>query len=192
MAPDTTASGGPRTAGFFVRARSAMFSSRKAPARTTTQARQVRDRKYGGSTKAMAAAYGVAPRTVLRWIDGSRHPKGDHASKLKGEATDVQTTERGRERRAKQFEGRGRYSGVSVTVSRATTFTIRGSDAVRQRDVDVELTGEQAAALARSDSDDDARRIIGGAVADYFNGGSMYGGFRAEDFDFDPGDFNLR
>ena len=50
--------------GLFGRVREAMFPSRKAPVQSTTQAGQVRDRKYGGNTKAMATAYGVAPRTV--------------------------------------------------------------------------------------------------------------------------------
>ncbi len=45
----------------FGRVREALFPSRKAPVQTTTQAGQVRDRKYGGSTKAMASAYGVSP-----------------------------------------------------------------------------------------------------------------------------------
>ncbi|MEE1931469.1 hypothetical protein V1J52_25455 [Streptomyces sp. TRM 70351] len=90
----------------FVRAKNALFRSRKAPARATTQAVHVRDRKYGGSTKAMAAAYGVSPRTVARWIDGSRAPV-KHADRLRDEAAAVQVTGRGRERRAKQLAKKG-------------------------------------------------------------------------------------
>ncbi|RKE02870.1 helix-turn-helix domain-containing protein, partial [Streptomyces sp. TLI_171] len=60
--------------GLFGKVRETLFPSRKAPAQTTTQAGQVRARKYGGNTKAMATAYGVTPRTVLRWVDGTRHP----------------------------------------------------------------------------------------------------------------------
>ncbi|MEU4301907.1 hypothetical protein [Kitasatospora aureofaciens] len=159
---------------------------------STTQAGQVRDRKYGGNTKAMAAAYGVAPRTVLRWIDGTRHPtKQQHVDQLQREAVDVQTTERGRERKAKQLAQRGTISGIGARVGRAVSFEIRGSDAVRARDIHLNLTGEQAAALALAEDEDEARAVIGQALADYFNGGAGYGGFSADDFDFDPTDFEL-
>jgi hypothetical protein len=176
----------------FVRAKNAIFRSRKAPARTATQAKHVRDRKYGGSTKAMATAYGVAPRTVSRWIDGTRHPV-KFADRLRDEAAAVQVTDRGRERKAKQLAKKGtRPSGISTTVSRARTFQIRGSNAVRQRDIDLDLTGEQAAALARATTDDEAAAVLKGAMADYFNGGAPFGGFRPDDFDFDPGDVDYR
>lgn len=77
-------------------------------------------------------------------------------------------------------------------MSRARTFEIRGSNALRQRDIDLDLTGEQAAALARAGSDDEAAAVIKDAMADYFNGGSMYGGFRGDDFDFDPDEIDYR
>ncbi|MFJ9523518.1 hypothetical protein ACIRPK_35465 [Kitasatospora sp. NPDC101801] len=175
--------------GIFGRVREALFPSRKAPVQSTTQAGQVRDRKYGGSTKDMAAAYGVSPRTVQRWIDGSRHPV-KWQEKLRLDAIEVQTTERGRERKAKQLAQRGRISGVRARVGRTMTFEIRGSDAVRQRDVHLELTGDQAAALARAQDEGEVREVIGGALADYFNGGE-YGGFEPDDFTFDPDDFDL-
>ncbi len=175
--------------GMFGRVRETLFPSRKAPVQTTTQAGQVRDRKYGGSTKAMAAAYGVSPRTVQRWVDGTRHPVKQQ-EQLRLDAIEVQTTERGRERKAKQLAQRGRVSGVSARVGRTMTFEIQGSDAVRARDVHLDLSGEQAAALARAQSEEEVREVIGEALADYFNGGS-YGGFRPEDFTFDPDDFDL-
>ncbi|SDS48342.1 hypothetical protein SAMN05216371_0016 [Streptomyces sp. TLI_053] len=177
--------------GLFGRVREALFPSRKAPVQSTTQAGQVRERKYGGNTKAMAAAYGVVPRTVLRWIDGTRHPKGEDAERLQREAVDVQTTERGRERKAKQLAQRGTVSGVGARVGRAVSFEIRGSDAVRARDIQLNLTGEQAAALALAEDEGEVRQIVGQALADYFNGGAGYGGFTADDFDFDPNDFDL-
>ncbi|WP_327072118.1 hypothetical protein OG196_00270 [Kitasatospora purpeofusca] len=173
----------------FGRVREALFPSRKAPVQTTTQAGQVRDRKYGGSTKAMANAYGVSPRTVQRWIDGTRHPVKQQ-DKLRQDAVEVQTTERGRERKAKQLAKLGTISGMSARVGRTMTFEIQGSDAVRARDVHLNLTGEQAAALARAENQDEVRAVIGGALAEYFNGGS-YGGFTADDFTFDPDDFDL-
>ncbi|OKI25151.1 hypothetical protein [Streptomyces sp. CB03911] len=177
--------------GMFGRVRETLFPSRQAPVQSTTQAGQVRERKYGGSTKAMAAAYGVAPRTVLRWIDGTRHPtKPENEQQLRREALDVQTTERGRERKAKQLAKLGTYSGVRVRVGRAQTFEIRGSDAVRARDVHLDLSGEQAAALARAENEEAVREVIGEALADYFNGGA-YGGFGPDDFTFDPDDFDL-
>ncbi|MFD4659816.1 hypothetical protein ACFWP2_29785 [Kitasatospora sp. NPDC058444] len=175
--------------GMFGPVREALFPSRKAPAQSTTRAGQVRDRKYGGNTKAMAAAYGVSPRTVQRWIDGSRNPS-KHEQQLLRETLEVQTTERGRERRAKQLAQRGTISGIGARVGRTTTFEIQGSDAVRARDVHLNLTGEQAAALARAENEDDVRQVIGEALAGYFNGGA-YGGFTADDFTFDPDDFDL-
>ncbi|MFJ2781524.1 hypothetical protein [Kitasatospora sp. NPDC087315] len=179
-----------RLRGVFEQVRAALFPSRQAPVQSTTQAGHVRERKYGGSTKAMAASYGVAPRTVLRWIDGTRHPKGADAERLQREALDVQTTERGRERKAKQLQTLGTYSGITARVGRTRTFEIRGSDAIRARDVHLSLTGEQAAALARAEDEDEVREVIGEALADYFNGGA-YIGFTADDFEYDPDDFDL-
>ncbi|WP_189278615.1 hypothetical protein [Kitasatospora griseola] len=163
----------------FGRTRETLFPSRKAPAQTTTQAGQVRMRKYDGNTKAMAAAHGVSPRTVLRWIDGTRHPAGRHQDKLRLDAVEVQTTERGRERKAKQLARLGAYSGITARVGRAHTFDIRGSDAVRARDVHLGLTGDQAAALARAQDESEMRETIGEALAEYFNGGGGYAGFTA-------------
>ncbi|WP_327359572.1 hypothetical protein [Streptomyces sp. NBC_01304] len=164
-----------------------IFPSRKAPARSTTQAAHVRDRKYDGSTAAMAAAYNVSPRTVSRWIDGSRTPK-KHADQLKKEATEVQTTERGRERRARELERRGSdvgSSGMGATVPRVGTFEIRGSNATRNRDIGIALSGKQAAELARTMDEAEIKKVIGQGIAHYMNGGSSFGGFRADDFEFD-------
>ncbi|MFD5559052.1 helix-turn-helix domain-containing protein [Kitasatospora griseola] len=175
----------------FGRVREALFPSRKAPVQTVTQAGHVRERKFAGSTKAMAAAYGVSPRTVLRWIDGTRHPAPTHLDKLRLDAVEVQTTERGRERKAKQLAKLGAHSGVSARVGRTRSFDIRGSDAVRARDVHLGLTGDQAAALARAQDESEMREIIGEALADYFNGGGGYAGFTADDFDYDVDDLDL-
>ncbi|MFC1405778.1 MULTISPECIES: hypothetical protein [Streptacidiphilus] len=199
--------------------REALFPSRKAPVHATTQAGQVRDKMFGGSTKAMAAAYGVSQRTVERWIDGTRTPpqlsraaekrwekenaarrrRGQaplprpttSADKLATDAVRAQTTERGRERKARQLEQRGTVSGIGARVGRATTFEIRGSDAIRTRDVHLNLSGQQAAALARAQNEDEVRAVIGQALADYFNGGSGYGGFSPQDFEYDTNDFDL-
>ena len=205
--------------GMFGRVREALFPSRKAPVQATTQAGHVRDKLFGGSTKAMAASYGVSQRTVERWIAGTRTPpelskaaekrwdKENKARKKLGRpplprpktkadqlATDAvraQTTERGRERKAKQLQQTGGFSGHSARVGRATTFEIRGSDAVRSRDVHLNLTGDQAAALALAENEDEVRQIIGEALAEYFNGG-LYGGFGPDDFEWDENDFDLR
>ncbi|MGK4585970.1 hypothetical protein [Kitasatospora sp. HPMI-4] len=103
----------------------------------------------------------------------------------------MQTTERSRERKAKQLAQLGTFSGHTARVGRATTFNIRGSDAVRSRDVHVTLTGEQAAALALAEDEDEVRAVIGPALADYFNGGT-YGGFGSDDFEWDENDFDVR
>lgn len=171
-------------AGLFRRIVGSLFPSRQAPARTTTQAAHVRERQFGGSTKNMARAFGVTERTVQRWIKGTRAPKGEAARKLETAAAAAQVTERGRERRAKQMAG-APAGTVRVRVDRAGTFRVRGSDAVRPRTVELDLSPDQAAALARAQDDSDVKGVIGGALADYFNGGP-YGGFRPEDFDVDP------
>jgi hypothetical protein len=203
----------------FGRVREALFPSRKAPVQTTTQAAQVRDKMFGGSTKAMAQAYGVSQRTVERWIKGTRTPPElsraaerrwekenaarerqgrpplprptTSADRLANDAVRVQTTERGRERKARELQQLGAFSGHTARVGRATTFNIRGSDAVRSRDVHVTLTGDQAAALALADTEDEVRAVIRQALADYFNGGP-YGGFGPDDFEWDENDFDVR
>lgn len=203
--------------GLFRRVAEKLFSSRKAPARTTTQAAQVRDRQYGGSTKDMARAFGVTQRTVERWIKGDRTPptttakdrekyrkavekaraenkpepvfKAKPGDRLETEAAAVQVTDRGRERKAKQLERQG-APGLRVRVERTEAFQVRGSVAVRPRPVEVDLTPEEAGRLARATDDAEVQGIVGGAVARYFNGGA-YGGFRGDDFTIDPGDVDL-
>lgn len=205
--------------GMFGRVREALFPSRKAPVQVTTQAAHTRDKLYGGSTKAMAAAYGVSQRTVERWIAGTRTPPQlskaaekrwqkqntarakqgrpplprptTKADQLATDAVRAQTTERGRERKAKQLQQTGAFSGHSARVGRAMTFSIRGSDAVRSRDVHLDLSGDQAAALALAENEDEVRAIIGQVLAEYFNGG-LYGGFGPDDFEWDENDFDLR
>jgi|GEM_PF-3245074 len=177
-------------AGLFRRVTEKLFTSKAAPKRTDTRAKQVRERKYGGDTKRMAAAYGVSPRTVQRWIDGTRkNPPKAVAARLEEEATVVQTTPAGRERKARQIEAEP-DSGIRLRVSRAGTFEIKGSDAVRQRDVDLYLSGEEAARFARASTAAEAQEAVGAALARYFNGGA-YGGFQPGDFTFDPGDVSL-
>ncbi|MFF7993451.1 hypothetical protein ACFZDG_27130 [Kitasatospora xanthocidica] len=72
----------------------------------------------------------------------------------------MQTTEHGRERKAKQLAQRGTISGIGARVGRTMTLEIRGSDAVRARDIQPNLTGEQAAALARAENDEDVRQSL--------------------------------
>lgn len=194
-------------AGLFKRVTEKLFSSKSVPKATTTQTKHVLERKFGGSTKRMAAEYGVTPRTVERWLDGTRKPRGatkkavaqaaregkpapkSVADRLESEAAAVQVTPKGRERAARQMEG-APDSGIAVTVSRANAFAVKGSPAVRSRPVTVYLSGEEAADLMRADSDAATEEVIGGALARYFNGGA-YGGFRAGDITFDPGDVSL-
>lgn len=179
-----------KKAGLFRRVTEKLFTSKSAPKRTDTQARQVRERKYGGDTKRMAADYGVSPRTVQRWIDGTRKkPPAKVAERLEADAAAVQVTPKGRESKARQLEGEP-DSGIRLRVSRAGTFSIRGSDAVRSRDVDLYLSGDEAARFVRATTPEEAQEAVGEALARYFNGGP-YGGFRAGDFTFDPGDVSL-
>lgn len=174
--------------GVVARVRESLFRGR-APVRSTTQTAHVLERKYGGNRQAIAAAYGVTPTTVGRWLKGTRTPQGDHADRLRADATEVQTTERGREIRARQIERA--EVGANAEVDRATTFEIRGSGAVRSSYVPLRLSADEVAALTRADSDAEAEKIIGEAMARYFNGGGGYAGFHWDDFGWAPEDFRL-
>ena len=176
-------------AGLFRRVADKVFPSRKAPARTTTQASHVRDRAYGGSSKAMAQALGVSERTVQRWIKGDRTPRGKDAEKLEAAAASVQTTERGRERRAKQVE-QAPAGSVRMSISRAGSFQVRGSSGARTRDITVDLTPEQAAALVRADDEAAIHAVAEEAVLGYFNGGAA-GFFGRGDVTFDASSIDL-
>lgn len=174
--------------GMVARVRENLFRGR-APVRTTTQTAHILERKYGGNRQAIAAAYGVHPATVGRWLKGTRTPQGEHAERLRAEATEVQTTERGRQIRARQIEKAA--AGANAEVDRATTFEIRGSGAVRSGYVPLRLSADELAALTLADSDAEAEQIIGEAMARYFNGGGSYAGFRWDDFSWEPADFRL-
>lgn len=202
--------------GLFRRVAEKMFPSRQAPARTTTQAAQVRDRAFGGSTKDMARAYGVSPRTVERWIDGTRTPpklskaaerrwEKDNAARVKRgqaplprpataadqletQAARVQTTERGRERRAKQVEN-APSGAVRMRVDRAASFQVRGSSAARPRSILVDLTPDQAGRLVRAGSEAEVQGIAEEAVLSYFNSGAQY--FQRGDVTFDADSIEL-
>lgn len=178
--PDTSAN---------ARVKELLFPSRPAPSRTTTQAAQVLERKFNGDTAAMAAAYNVTPRAVRRWIDGTRKPV-KHADRLYRDAVEVQTTKRGRDRRARQMERRqeqGLPSGVGAIVSRATTFEIRGSDALRARDIAITFSSSDVAKLARATEEEEINEVVAEGIARYMNGG-MYTGFHPDDFKFNLDD----
>ncbi|WP_371634510.1 helix-turn-helix domain-containing protein [Streptomyces sp. NBC_01259] len=178
-------------AGLFKRIASKMFTSKSAPVRPTTQAAHVRERKYNGSTKDMAAAFGVKERTVQRWLKGDRTPKGKDASRLETEAAAVQVTDKGRERKAKAYAKEGSApTDLRVRVDRAGSFDIKGSNAVRPRTIEVDLNGDQAARLARATDEDGVKAVVGDALAGYFNSGP-YGGFQGGDFDFDVSGVDL-
>ncbi|MEU8516339.1 hypothetical protein AB0C76_32870 [Kitasatospora sp. NPDC048722] len=177
-------------AGLFRRITEKLFSSKTTPKQTSTQARHVRDKVYDGDTKAMAADYGVTPRTVLRWIDGTRKklPK-ETAARLEEQATAAQVTDRGRERKAKEMEAAG-HGAVRIRVDRAHDFKIRRSDAMRARAIDLYLTPEQAAELARAEDELGAHDAVEGALLDYFNGGA-YVGFQRGDLGFSNDDVEI-
>jgi hypothetical protein len=202
--------------GLFRRVAEKIFPSRPAPARVTTQAAQVRDKAFGGSTKEMARAYNVSQRTVERWIDGTRTPpklskaaerrwektnkerekRGQAplprpttaADQLEGDASRVQITERGRERRAREAE-RAPAGFVQMRVDRAGTFNIQGSAASRPHTILMNLDPDQAAALVRAGSSAEIQQIAEEAVVRWFNGGGTGAGtpryFRPGDVTFD-------
>ncbi|WP_331753413.1 hypothetical protein OG440_40135 (plasmid) [Streptomyces sp. NBC_00637] len=171
------------------RVKELLFPSRPAPSRVTTQAAHVLKRKFNGDTAAMAAAYNVTPRAVRRWIDGTRKPV-KHADRLYRDAVEVQTTKRSRDRRARQMERRqeqGLPSGVGAIVNRATAFEIRGSDAVRARDISISFSSSDVAKLARATDEEEINQVVAEGIARYMNGG-MYAGFSPDDFSFNLDD----
>lgn len=177
-------------AGLFRRITEKLFRSKSVPQSTQRQAQHAL-KAFGGSTRKLADALGVKQRSVERYLDGSRRkPPKATAAKLEALAAQAQVTDRGRERRAKQME-RQPMGTVRVRVDRAGTFQVRGSDAVRDQTVDLDLMPEQAAALARATDENDVRAVIGDALADYFNGPGTFGGFHGSDFDFDPNGVDL-
>jgi hypothetical protein len=140
----------------------------------------------------MAAHYGVSRRTIERWVAGTSKPRGANAERLRNDAIAVQTTPRGRKRRANTFRARGsQLTGFDAVISRTQMFEIRGSDAIRARPISVAFTGTQAARLAEAETDDDVRNVVAEAIADYMNGGG-YVGFTTEDFDFSLDDVSWR
>lgn len=163
-----------------------LFPSRKAPARTTTQAAHVRDKQYGGSTKRMAQAFGVKERTVQRWVKGDRAPRGQAAKRLADAAAVVQTADRSRNKKAAQFAARG-DGGSGMTASIRLSGTQGGapggskSSMVRggERIVTVELSGNQAARILGNPSDAEVSEAVSEALGDYFNRPS-------HEFEFDP------
>ncbi|MFH0246557.1 hypothetical protein ACGRHY_29975 [Streptomyces sp. HK10] len=158
--------------GLFRRVAEKLFPSRQAPVKTTTQATHVRDRKYGGSTRRMAQAYGRSQRSIERWIKGDRIPRGKDAAKLESEAAAVQVTDRGRERKARQMEKAPQApAGLTLrVVLHGGEASVSGSDVVRHgsRTITAPLTNEQAAAFVRSGDTRDLNDAVTGALADYF------------------------
>lgn len=134
----------------------------------------------------MAAAYGVAPRTVLRWIDGTRKGSPALRARLQAEAAAAHQP-RVKNRLVRDLRS-GHRRPPSVRIDRADTFAIRGSDALRRRAIYADLTIDQATALLRAASNEEAQAIVEQAIIDYLNGGSGYGGFRPGDITFNPHD----
>jgi transcriptional regulator with XRE-family HTH domain len=178
-------------AGLFRRITERLFSSKSTPKQTTTQAKAA-VKAAGGSTKAVADQLGVSQRTVQRYMQGKRVPQGKLAEKLEELATKAQVTERGRERKARQLEAQGGApSSVTVQVDRAYDFTINGSPALRGRPIEADLTGEEAAALARAQTEEDVKAAIQPALARYFNRGA-FKQFDSQAIEFDPSGMTIR
>jgi len=168
-----------------------LFPSRKAPVRPTTQAKQVRDKQYGGSTKQMARALGVTERTVQRWVKGDRTPRGEDARKLADAAAVVQTADRSRQKKEDAFAQRG-DSGSGMTASVRLSGAEGGapgrskSPLVRrgERVVTVELSGNQAARILANPSDTEVTEAVSEALGDYFNRPSYEFEFDSSAVDF--------
>jgi hypothetical protein len=87
------------------------------------------------------------------------------------------------ERRQEQ----GLPSGVGAIVNRATAFEIRGSDAVRARDISISFSSSDVAKLARATDEEEINQVVAEGIARYMNGG-MYAGFSPDDFSFNLDD----
>ncbi|RAJ31769.1 hypothetical protein K353_06120 [Kitasatospora sp. SolWspMP-SS2h] len=63
------------------------------------------------------------------------------------------------------------------------TFENQGSDAVRARDIHLNLSSDRLGALVRAEDESEVREVIRPALAEHFNQGT-YGTIRPEDFTF--------
>jgi hypothetical protein len=166
-----------------------LFRSR-VPKDVAKQAADVRANVYGGSTKAMAQAYGVTPRTVQRWVKGDRakiSPKT--REKLGTEAKAAKITPTGMKRRATELRKKPpELHSIRVEIHKDLQ-TPGGSPLAKtkNRPFTLRLSNEQTAALleANATGDEYAQRVaIAEAISDGF-------GVDIDPDDFEAGDYSI-
>lgn len=148
---------------------------RGAPVSGPAQTRYVLRDTYGGSTKAMANAYGVSQRTVQRWLSGERNPARSPAGRRVGQDV-TRIRERRAARHAKAAARRGQTPRVRIKgqIGPAPGAAEPDTETRRRRTISRDLTPEQTAELidawqARRDAEIQAS--LESAYGGYFNRG---------------------
>jgi len=152
---------------------------RAAPKSGTAQTRYVLRDSYGGSTKRMAADYGVSQRTVERWLRGDRNPgrsaKGRRVSRDVSEIRDRRAV-----RHAKAAVRRGQTPRVRIKAWIGPDA--RGGLAPAQEDTETRRRRTIARDLDQADAldlidaygrgdDDAAHDVLERAYGGYFDRG---------------------
>ena len=165
-----------RATGRWVDANTIKRGPPKSPA---AQARYVRETLYGGNTRRMAEAYGVEPRTVQRWIKGTRKAPAQR-ERLSADVREVRRSRASRRARLALQKG-ARPPKVTTKAwigpgSAAATFGApSGSDTKRLRTMpERDLDPDQMGALMdgyESGDDDALRDVVADVYGDYFGHG---------------------
>ncbi|MDX2683684.1 hypothetical protein [Streptomyces soliscabiei] len=171
------------------------FFSPRVPKAVSAQAAMVRDNLFGGNTAKMAQAYNVNPRTVQRWIDGSRGKKLDPKTlrQLESDAKAAKITPTGMKRRATQLR---KNPAAPAPADLRVKFhgdlnTSGGSPMVntKNRPFTLDLSNDQAARLleASASGDEPAQReVIAEALSE-----NLYGAVDVDPDSFGPGDYSI-
>lgn len=163
---------------------------------TSSQVDYLLKTRYGGSTRRMAAGLGITQRHVQRLRKGERKGSKALQEKLSKETTLAWRADRPKReaRLAKELRqaGDNAPSGVRVRVdAQAADLQIQSSPKIRGRMIMLDLTGNQAAQLARARTPKAVDSVTRSALTDYFNGvapgreRTAFRQFGEEDINFD-------
>jgi hypothetical protein len=150
---------------------------RAAPVSGPAQTKFVLRDSYGGSTKRMAADYGVSQRTVERWIKGDRNPARSAAGRRVGRDV-AKIRERRALRHAKAAVRRGQTPRVKMKAwigpdASATADTETRRRRTITRDMDPDDALDLLDAYGRGD-DAAAHEALERAYGSYFDRGATY------------------
>lgn len=148
---------------------------RGAPVSAPAQTRYVLRDTYKGSTKAMAADYGVSQRTVQRWLAGERNPARSAKGRRVARAV-AEIRERRAARHAKAAARRGQTPRVRIKgqIGPSPGAAEPDTETRRRRTISRDLTPEQTSALIdayRARDDRAVQAALQEAYGGYFDRG---------------------